>query len=90
MGWDSTYNLMCDGCGCRYGDRGSKPLTRTAARTRGWHINEEQEYRDGSTLCPNCIQSPRPRLKRHDPLPGDVPMFQLEEKDVRGSTPDHQ
>lgn len=89
MGWDGTENLMCDRCPVRYGDRGSRPKTRTAARVRGWHINEEEEYKDGSILCPACAQSPRPRLRRHEPLAGDQPMFELEEKDVRSSTPDH-
>lgn len=89
MGWDSTFNLMCDECTNRYQDRGSKAATRAGARVRGWHINEEVEYRNGSTLCPTCMDSPRRRLKRHEPLEGDQPMFELEETDVRRSTPDH-
>lgn len=86
--WDSFENLQCT-CGAFYGDRGSKALTLQGARARGWHILEEEAFRQDAALCPECIKTPRPRLARSAPLEGDQPLFELEEQDDRHRTVDH-
>jgi hypothetical protein len=86
--WDSFEGLLC-GCGASYSSRGSKPLTLQGARARGWHILEEEAFRENATLCPECIKTPRPRLAKSAPMPDDQPLFDLEEQNDRHRTVDH-
>lgn len=86
--WTSQEALKC-ACGALYQSRGDQHLTIQAARVAGWHINVEEAWREDATICPRCINTPRPRLTRSAPLPGAEPLFEMEFPSERRIDPDH-